>query len=1749
MEITLDTHIHKTKQVAEQKKDVEADSVAIVGISFSYPGIAGDISALSVALCNKKTFVNKPSDSRLNKFEFTHRHGAEPYNIDGAYLEDIDRFDFQFFGMNRREAVSLDPQQRMLLQLSWHAFEDAGIDIKKLKKRPVGVYVGMSTDDYARIHAKSGCGIGAYSGLGIARSLAAGRLAYFYDLRGPAMQIDTACSSSFVALDLACKELRSGGIELALVGGVNLILDLDSTTGFCEMQALSPTGLLQPFDESANGYVRGEGCAFVVLKPHAKAIADGDHIYGVIYGSAVNHDGRTNGLTAPNGLAQEELLKQSIANAGLNPVDIQYHEAHGTGTPLGDAVEAKSISAVFGQRQNPLYVGSTKANFGHHEAASGMLSVIKVLAALSENKIPPQANYHAHNPKASFGMASIIVPSSTIPWERNCQRLATLSNFGMSGTNGCLVIGDSKAIEVREATTSEGAKILAASAPTQEGLRAIMQGYKRLIANTPNYINDICDASVFCRTALPFRWSYPASNSVMLQTAISEFINSADTSSSRQTSNTQNLMFVFSGLGGHYTSMGSVLYASEPVFRNTFDRFDGVYKEHCGEALAETLFERNDVTVSQWSDTKIQGAICALECALFDLWISKGIIPTSVVGHSFGEYAAAYAAGVMSLEVCAYLVIKRIEIVQKYSKLAQSLLVHGNRDEVEKLIQEHSLWIAAENSTSEFLVSGESADIDILVSQMETEKLKFQKIPSNFAFHTPMMSIAAEAYAVLLNTDISFSAPKITYLSTQLGEFVHDEVSTRKYWCHQLTKPVQFARAIQTAIEIGYTRFVEVGPTATISPSILRCTQGVNLLVLSSLRNGRDDISNLEKTMSALFDDGFNFTGSQGRKFARFLPKLEYSPESCWLEKSPKKYVIDGDNRTSIGLGYIGTLRRGVDTDVVDILLSSSRYPHLAEHCIYDTQIFAGASYIGLMIGIGKEILLNDQCVLANMEFVKPLVIPDHEEVMLHVELRRRPDQTVHFEAFTSSRGEKVVHCRGNILKNTAKEASDELNDVTEGAEFSAEKFYRDFHDMGYTLGASFKWLHSGLQNGMSALRFLERPQTKNENHDAYAIFPGLIDSCFHAIAGFIKRADLDGAYLYVPARIDAINVYRNTKHDEKFKAIAKSVVVGNGIDAHIVGNVSLYDSQGRCVASIQGAHMRRIAKRTIINSLKRPSSALFTKVWQEMTDTDLIEYASADNVLILLGKDIEGVGANKYMHSYKVEATPQTNDALALQRNAFRSYMSGIDRHNPIGVTLCIDEYTRPASDGFDTHKNVYFLAANLIAELESHNVERIVLISFDAYAYKNKNSDISHIALAAIKSGLRSIQAEATTVPIMFVDMDRETSSFQAVQMISRNHLNMENEIVIRNGRAFKSQWSRELDLQSPEFVADPSKTYVVTGGLGGVGLIVTAWLLKSGAKKIVLCGKQQRDKSVVYALFPSKPLDATIEYLQCDISDLENVHYLLKCAEMMGALGGVFHLAGVSTDALFQHVSTHTFQETLGAKALGGIHIQNALGGRQDVPLVLFSSIAAEFPSVGQSSYGVANGILDQLAWFGQSKGVPIYSINLGPVSAGLYGKLSPSQKRRLNSMGLNQVDENELESLLNKTMRQKLHAQTMFVATNNETVLNSLVRGEKQTIKISETATINSGSKISSASILTSLINVVSEYLGNDTSEINKDLSLTAYGTDSLFAAELVTWIKKQYQVMLPLEHFIEGSSLEVIAKDIATKTPLKNGRFS
>jgi acyl transferase domain-containing protein len=879
------------------------EPIAVVGVACRFPGGARDAAAYWRMLTSGTDAVGEIPADRWDHDAFYDEEAGRPgkiYTRSGAFLDDLDRFDHDFFGISRREALAMDPHQRLALEVSWEALEDAGQAPSGLAGSNTGVFMGAASSDHVTARIRHPEDVTAYTSSGAAASFIPARIAYLLDLRGPNVTVDTACSSSLVAVHQACQSLRAGECDTALAGGVNAVLSPVLMISQSQFGSVSRQGRAMTFSDTADGYVRGEGCGVVVLKRLSDAVRDNDRILAVVRGGAVNQDGRSAGITAPNGAAQVDVFRKALAAARVRPEQVGFIETHGTGTRLGDPIEAEALAEVYGRDHGaPVYLGAVKTNIGHLEAAAGIAGLIKAALCLSHGVIPPNLHFTRLNSDISFAGTTFQVPTAVTPWpETGERRMAAVSGFGLSGTNAHLILEQAPPPAPHPADDRRPASVLALSARTETALADLARRYAdRLTDGDGASAADLCHSAATGRSHFRHRLAAVGATRQDLADRLTGFLDGETGPALVQgEAGDGEVVFLFTGQGAQRPGMTRRLYDTLPTFRHAIDECARILRPLLDRPLLSVLFpdDPGDRRINETAYA--QPATFAVEYALAQLWQSWGITPAAVIGHSFGECVAACVAGAMSLDDGLAFAVERARVIQEYARPGAMAAVFAPEDEVVAAVAPHRdrVAVAAVNGPRATTVSGDREAVESVCAAFAARGVTTKLLHIASPGHSPLMEDAVEPLRRAAEK-IAFSTPRLPLVSNVTGRlWPWDQVPGPDYWARHLRETVRFADGVRTLRDLGYRTFLEVGPAPTLLGVISDALPSGDTdgdLLLPSVRPGQDDWEVLLRTVSELYTAGapLDWSGFDA-DYARAkvpLPTYPFAPVRCWQPPLP----------------------------------------------------------------------------------------------------------------------------------------------------------------------------------------------------------------------------------------------------------------------------------------------------------------------------------------------------------------------------------------------------------------------------------------------------------------------------------------------------------------------------------------------------------------------------------------------------------------------------------------------------------------------------------------------------------------------------------------------------------------------------------------------------------------------------------------------------------------------------------------------
>jgi len=1110
----------------------------------------------------------------------------------GAFLDDVAGFDPQFFGISPREAAAMDPQQRLLLEVAWETLEHAAIAPDGLKDSKTGVFVGMSSTDYATLQkdATGPAGLDAYYASGVAYSTASGRLSYVLGLRGPSLTVDTACSSSLVAVHLAMQSLRNGESDLALAGGVNLLLSPLSFISLSRYHMMAPDGRCKTFDAAADGFVRGEGCGLVALRRLSDARADGDPIIAVLRGTAANQDGASSGLTAPNGPSQEDVIRAALADGGLAPADIGYVEAHGTGTSLGDPIEVQAIGHVLGQGRavdRPVAIGSVKTNIGHLESVAGVAGLMKAALVVHHGEIPAHRNLETPNPFIDWDELPVTIPTVTTPWPGEGQRRAGVSAFGFSGTNVHVVLEAPVPETAGDPETPAGDRVhvLPLAAGSGASLDTVAaEVAARLRSGTP--VDDVAATLSRGRASLTHRAAVVGLGSQELAEQAERVAAGSEGQIRALAANERRVGFLFTGQGSQWPGMGAELHAQEPVWRQAFDEvaagFDTALASQlpAGASLADLTFGRADR--DRLADTVFtQAALFAVEYATAQLWRSFGVQPAIMLGHSIGELVAATVADVLSLDDAIRLVAARGSLMQGIEAAGAMTAIFAPADEVTAAVvaAEGPVSVAAFNGPTHVVISGAADAVSGVAERFAAAGVRTTPLVVSHAFHSPLMAPMLDPFAEVAHS-IEFHPASRRVVSNVSGSLAGPELATAQYWVDHVSAPVRFAQGIEAMINAGVDTFVEVGPHPVLTTLGQTCAPDHPATWAPTLRRDSDDRRQFATALARVWTSGvdidWNRVEGAGRGRRIHLPATPFDR---------KRYWIDAGRRPAPSTGHplLGTRRSSpLAAASYEADLSISTIDYLDAHRVGGHAILPATAFLEAA-AVAATSARPGATGLGDVVIREPLVArPETVATLSTVVEDGQNGATVRI--FSSDGDDQWrLHLTADVLdgaKATPGPAPEpvDLDALLAGADrkLSAEEHYGVLDDLGLVFGPALRTvssIHAGPRYAVGRVG-----QDGSGDHRHYRTHPAVLDGCVQVLAAAVAGSSVT----YLPLGIDRV-VHHHRLPDNVWSLVRLDTDIDLAAPpASVRADVTVFDDDGRVLIELGGLALARADRDTL---------------------------------------------------------------------------------------------------------------------------------------------------------------------------------------------------------------------------------------------------------------------------------------------------------------------------------------------------------------------------------------------------------------------------------------------------------------------------------------------------------------------------------------------------------------------------------------
>lgn len=1629
--------------------DDRREPLAIVGVGCRFPGGADSAESFWRLLRGGVDATSEVPESRWNADRY---HDPNPAKVGkvvtrrGGFLDGIDQFDAQFFGMSPREAHALDPQQRLLLQATWESLEDAGIPADDLAGGDVGVFVGGFTLDYQLLQNQGQASryrFKAHSATGMMMTMLSNRISYAFDFRGPSMSIDTACSSSLVAVHLAANSIRNGECEVALAGGVNVMIGPNTAIAESKSGFLSPEGRSKAFDDAADGYARGEGAGIVVLKRLADAQRDGDEIYAQILGTAVSQDGHTDGITVPRGEAQEVAIRTALYRAGVRPEQIGYVEAHGTGTPVGDPIEMRALAAALTAERpasSPLLIGSVKTNIGHLEAGAGIAGLIKAALVVKHGFIPPHLHLRTPTRHVSTADLKIEIPTGGRAFPDCSRRVVGVNSFGFGGTNAHVVLAEPPAVveTPREADRSSAPlTIVAISARSEDALVEVAGRLAdHLVAHPHIALPDLAYTLGRRRTHQTYRHTLIASSAAEAGEQLRALAQDSTFTAGRGVQAAPKLAFVCSGMGPQWWGMCRELLGVFPEFTASIERSDRELARYTDWSLIEEL--RRDETDTRMTETEIaQPANFAIQVALAEQLEHFGLSPDAVVGHSAGEVAAHYLAGLLTFEQAVHVIYHRSRLQQRVSGTGSMLAVGLDTDSLLRTLDEATraefaaqrVSVAAINSPLAVTLAGDRDVLDAIARQCNDAAVFTRQLAVKVPYHSHHMDpIRDELFSAF--DGLSSKAAVRPLYSTVTGEALDRYHAGAAYWWQNTRTTVLFEPAIRRMLDDGYTHFVELGPHPVLAPSILETAGKQSVSVLASQRRGDDAAHRLLECVGALHCLGHDIAWdamhpSDERRLLK-LPSYPWQTKRFWTETTEATESLFYHPVHPLLGQKISAIHPTWEAEMSTVLT-----PFLNDHRVQGSVVLPGAVYVEMARAVAAEIY-DTACSVDNLVFRRAVILDDTCDPLLRTTLNE-DDGTLEFAAFTATANGDTTWtitatAELNILPAAPRQVPPEAESTST---IDGEEFYARTKGFGLEYGDAFRSVSKVVAGQGRVTADLRTPAAIVEDLDRYRFHPALVDGVFQAIFGAMMLDQPLGQGPYLPARIRHCALY-GAPADQ----MQVHVRVVSATEEEIDSDIDVTDGAGNTIAVFRGLTVRSLEVASQL-SLERIDRGLLEVRWCAVPHEAGEQHRdSTGGSSWLVFADGSGVG-----------------DAVAddLRRRGHRVTTVGhacVDALSKVDGGYLIDPGSREQLDELFAHSDVTDLtgivdcwpvdlrpvedenrgAGNEVDEANQQLGLRTVLRVVQALAARPDMKPRLHLVTANSQPVGDTALTGLDQAPLWglgrvighqefvenwggLIDIDGADDRGQTAARICDHLLNNESEdqIALRGATTYVPRLSPCTGLVAPfPIKLSSDATYAVTGGLGALGQVVARYLAERGARHITLLSRTalpprehwaaaaESDPhfTTVRAIEELERLGAEITTASVDITDAANM--CAWRAEHLRRGGrpirGVVHAAGVVDDRLLVNMAERDFAAVLAPKITGTRVLHEALRDDELDFFVMFGSAGSVIASPGQGNYAAANAYLDSFAHYRRRQGLPALTIGWGPWSVGMVDELN-------------------------------------------------------------------------------------------------------------------------------------------------------------
>ncbi|WP_099222974.1 type I polyketide synthase [Mycobacterium persicum] len=1552
------------------------EPIAVIGMGCRFPGGITSPDALWQFLCDRRSAIGKVPDERWEQFDDGSpevRALLDRTTRWGSFLPDIDAFDAEFFEISPSEADKMDPQQRLLLEVAWEALEHAGIAPSALRRSQTGVFAGSCLSEYGAIASTDLSQVDGWSNTGGAMSIIANRLSYFLDLRGPSVAVDTACSSSLVAIHLACQGLRTQDCNLAIAAGVNLLLSPAVFRGFDQVGALSPTGHCRAFDAAADGFVRGEGAGVVVLKRLTDAQRDGDRVLAVICGSAVNQDGRSNGLMAPNPAAQMAVLRAAYTNAGMQPNEVDFVEAHGTGTLLGDPIEARALGTVLGRgrpEDAPLLIGAVKTNLGHTEAAAGIAGFIKTVLAVQHGRIPPNQRFESPNPHIPFADLRMKVVDTLTEWPATGHpRRAGVSSFGFGGTNAHVVIEQGQELSPSpERDPDPAVSTLVVAGKTAQRVAATAgvladwmegPGAEVPLADVAHTVNHHRSRQAKFGTVV----ARDRTQAVAGLRALAAGQHAIGVVGPQEGSPGPGIVFVYSGRGWQWPGMGRQLLAEEPAFAEAIADLEPVFVEQAGFSLHDVLADGKELVGIE----QIQLGLIGTQLALTALWRSYGVQPDAVIGHSMGEVAAAVVAGALTPAEGLWVTATRSRLMAPLSGQGGMALLELDAAETTSLIADYPhVTLGIYNSPRQTVIAGPTGQIDELINRVRARDRFASRVNIEVAPHNPAMDALQPQMRSEL-ADLSPRTPTIPVISTTYEDVDTCPVFDAEHWATNMRNPVHFQQAIARAGGNHHT-FIEISAHPLLTQAVidtLRSAQhGTRYTSIGTLQRDSDDTITFRTNLNTVHTDHPPHTPHPPEPHPP-LPTAPWQHHRHWITTKRSTHVAAAAPAAGTLLGQHISVLSSPPSHLWQARLAPDAKPYRGRYRFHGVELVPASVVLHTMVCAATELGYG---ALTDIRFEQP-VFADQPR-LIQVVANNLSISLASIPAAEGSSNRWTRHATARLLSSPAGSAlpgngyhrqnvhRDEIPDVA--ALFAA-------HGVD---GLPFTWsVDSWTPEAAGLTVGIELPEALPEGSSA-----PLLDAAVHVGA----LADDTDPRLYVPAAIEQMWFGDSVGAPRASVRLTRTARDGDGITV----DVDITAPGGAASMS-----MRSLRYRALDFGDGQPAaestdarSFVHTIDWQPRADVvDAQAHPAAGRVtgpqpIAVIGDD----GAPLRTHLENAGYPP-----AAVSDARYLLYVA--DSQPATADETDVDFSVRVTAEIGSLVKTLVARDADKPAALwiVTRGVHESAAPSALRQSFLWGLAGVIAAEHPQLWGGLVDLAADADVDESAPILIDLLAAPSKSI-LVSRDGVVLAPALAPVRGTPVR-----------PSLQCRPDAAYLITGGMGALGLLMADWLADRGARRLVLTGRTplppRRDweldtldpglRTKINAIRALEMRGVAVEAVAVDVGCRNDVQALLAKRDRDGAapIRGIIHAAGVTNDQLVTQLTDDAVRQVMWPKVAGSQVLHEAFPPGSVDFLFLTASAAGIFGIPGQGSYAAANSYLDALARARRQQGCHTMSLD--------------------------------------------------------------------------------------------------------------------------------------------------------------------------